>query len=147
MGRKRDVDLLFDQEVVYDPVRSILIVFRQPQNKATAERAIEIANVKFRDDLLEVEEILKTAGSRIVSQSPSPKEWSSTYLERIIWKFVAPDAKWKSLLRIMTTKMMVLLLAPAPSYEFCHGDDHQTGNCEWKIKYPELAFVKRLTRR
>lgn len=46
--RKRDVVKLLDQEVVFDPFKSILILFRTPALKPTEARVFEITNVKFR---------------------------------------------------------------------------------------------------
>ena len=51
LDRKRDVATILKQEVVFDPVKSTLIVFRHPSLRPSDERVFEIRNIKYKEDL------------------------------------------------------------------------------------------------
>jgi len=62
---KSDVKKLLGQQVVFNPIKSMLIVFRKPTMKATEEKVFEIKNVR---NGIELENIKN-------SRSDDKREW------------------------------------------------------------------------
>jgi hypothetical protein len=140
LGTKNDVKKLLKQEVVFDPTKAVLILFRKPLLKASDDRAFEIRNVKYKNDLVDLEHILTDGGSRIISQTPRTNDWTSTYTERIIWKTKAPSTSWQIPTKATTKQNTSLLIRPAPTCGICQSDDHNAVFCGWKDCIPGVKF-------
>jgi hypothetical protein len=143
MGRERDRKKLLKQQVVYDPMKNTLIVFRKPAFEASHERAFEIQNVKFMEDLQDLENALVENGSTIIKQSPPTGEWSSTYTGKIIWKTKAPSTSWKIPVKATSSHGTQLTIRLAPVCGTCHADDHTSQFCEWKGLYKGVGSTRR----
>ena len=143
MGRKRDAQKLLRQKVVFDPVKNILVVFREPKFEATNDRAFEIQNIKFKLDLQDLEEILLENGSQIISQTPPTNEWTPAFTGRVVWKTKAPSVHWKIPTKANTKQQTSLTIRPAPVCGICHADDHPSLFCQWKAKYPKLGTTRK----
>ena len=141
--RKRDVAKLLDQEVVFDPFKSVLILFRTPALKPTEARVFEVTNVKFQEDLLDLQKSLVEAGALIIAQSPATNEWTSTYVERVIWKIKAPTSTWQTPSKAVTKQHTTLVIKNAPICAICQSDDHHSSKCEWKAILPSISVRSR----
>jgi hypothetical protein len=146
LDRKRDAEKLLKQEVVFDPVRSVLIVFRRPSMTPTNERVFEVTNVKYQQDLVDLELALVKEGAQVTLQSPTTNEWTSTYSGRVIWKMAAPTLSWKVPTKATSTLKTTMQIRPAPTCTICHSDDHHNLFCEWRAHYPEVKFQRKPAR-
>lgn len=144
MDSQRKAEALINQKVVYDPVKFCLIVFRKPAFEVTVNRAFQITNVKYKEDLLDLEKSMVDDGHTMVSQIPPTAEWTSTSTQKIIWRVIAPTNEWKIPTRaVCPTKRTLLAIKLAPVCGICHDDDHPTVSCTWKILYEELGTRRR----
>ena len=63
--------------MVYDQGRNSLIVFREPAFMATEDCVFEVKDVKYRQELMDLETDIIASGSMIISQKPLIKDWTS----------------------------------------------------------------------
>ena len=131
MDKKQNAEKLLKQAVVFDPAKRILVLFQRPLLRPSDERVFEIRNVKYREDLQDLEDALASGGLTITSQSPRTKKWLSTYTEQIIWKIKAPSTDWQTLTKATSTRFMLLTLHPAPICSICQLDEHHNRSCGW----------------
>lgn len=141
MENKEAVKKLLEQKAVYDPLKSMLITFRIPVMKATAERVFEVRNVKTSTDLDNLRNILiDDERVEILEEVPAAGEWTTVFEGRVVWKVKAPDESWQVPKRALTRSGNFLHLSNSPTCDTCHSDDHHFSSCPWKLILPEARF-------
>jgi hypothetical protein len=141
VAKKHFVQQFVEQKVVFDPVKSVLVLFRPFVPKPSLERVFKVRNVKYRMDPQELETLLDKC--EITSQVPLTKDWVSTYTGHVIWKATAPNTTWETPMRVCTDQHTVLQIKPPPSCAIYQADDHHMTTCEWPDFFPSVTFQTR----
>lgn len=139
---KVHVKKLLLQKVVYDPLKDILIVFRQVKCKPSVDRVFEVIDIEAKEDLVELETVLVTDGHRMVVKSISADTWRSTSDDPVVWKIEANDEKWiiPKTVKLSDKSQRIKL---AQTCNFCHADDHSSWYCQWPKTFPNLLLKKK----
>lgn len=95
LKNKKKVKLITDQKVMYEKEKKELVIARPVIVKLDEMRFVEIRDVKSKDELKELKEVLGKHGGEVTSQNLAEGEWLVDYKERIVWKIKGESTSWK----------------------------------------------------
>jgi hypothetical protein len=143
MEQKRSIAKMIEQGVVFNAERCCLVIFRKVNVVKGDIRMVEIKNVRGKNELIELEKVLKDEeGATVIEKTPAIDGWSVNYEERIIWKIKAKDNEWEMGTNINLPMGGRIIVTYAPICDICHSDGHHKSSCTW-IPYLRAAKEER----
>ena len=137
LTKREDVQVLLNQQVLFDPVKDRLVVFRKVTLKPTLDRVFEVRNIRKKKDLEDLEKHLLAEGHTIVSKSIDIDVWSSTMNDPVVWITLAPNTTW-AIPTSITIEGKEQEIKEAQTCNICHADDHANRYCQWPKLYKSL---------
>ena len=123
LTKREDMQVLLNQQVLFEPVKDRLVVFRKVTLKPTLDRVFEVRNIRKKKDLEDLEKHLLAERHTIVSKSINTDVWSNTMNDPIVWITLAPNATW-AIPTSITVEGKEQEIKEAQTCNICHADDH-----------------------